>query len=179
MYEIFINNKNEIIYTSVIVVILIIFQFILKKAAHRKGKTNEINITRTRLMFQYINILIILIAIFLLAFAWGTDLKELSLIFSSVFAVLGVALFAIWSILSNITSGVILFFSFPYKIGDKIKIHDKDAPIEAVIEDIKAFHLHLRSMEGELITYPNNLILQKPVSLIQKNVYLDEGKDSL
>jgi len=37
----------------------------------------------------------------------------------------------------------------------------------------------LRSSEGELITYPNNLILQKPVSLIQKNVYLDEGKDSL
>jgi len=179
MYEIFFNNKNEIIYTSVIVVLLIIFQFILKKAAHRKGLRSEISITRTRLMFQYINILIILIAIFLLAFAWGTDLKELSLIFSSVFAVLGVALFAVWSILSNITSGIILFFSFPFKIGDKIKIHDKDAPIEAIIEDIKAFHLHLRSIEGELITYPNNLLLQKPVSLIQKNVYLDEGKDSL
>lgn len=179
MYEILFNNKNEIIYTSVIVVLLIIFQFILKKAAHRKGLRSEISITRTRLMFQYINILIILIAIFLLAFAWGTDLKELSLIFSSVFAVLGVALFAVWSILSNITSGIILFFSFPFKIGDKIKIHDKDAPIEAIIEDIKAFHLHLRSMEGELITYPNNLLLQKPVSLVQKNVYLDEGKDSL
>ena len=179
MYEIFFNNKNEIIYTSVIVVLLIIFQFILKKAAHRKGLRSEISITRTRLMFQYINILIILIAIFLLAFAWGTDLKELSLIFSSVFAVLGVALFAVWSILSNITSGIILFFSFPFKIGDKIKIHDKDAPIEAIIEDIKAFHLHLRSIDGELITYPNNLLLQKPVSLIQKNVYLDEGKDSL
>jgi small-conductance mechanosensitive channel len=179
MLEILSTYQNEIIYTIGTVVLLLIFQFILKKAAHRKGLRSEINITRTRLMFQYINILIILIAIFLLAFAWGADLKELSLIFSSVFAVIGVALFAFWSILSNITSGVILFFSFPYKIGDKIKIHDKEAPIEAVIEDIKAFHLHLRSPEGELITYPNNLIIQKPVSLIQKNVYLDEGKDSL
>ncbi len=179
MLEILISYRNEIIYTIATVVLLLIFQFILKKAAHRKGQRSEINITRTRLMFQYINILIILIAVFLLAFAWGADLKELSLIFSSVFAVIGVALFAFWSILSNITSGVILFFSFPYKIGDKIKIHDKEAPIEAVIEDIKAFHLHLRSSEGELITYPNNLILQKPVSLIQKNVYLDEGKDNL
>jgi small-conductance mechanosensitive channel len=106
-------------------------------------------------------------------------LTELSLIFSSVFAVIGVALFAIWSILSNITSGVILFFSFPYKIGDKIKIHDKDLPIEAIIEDIKAFHLHLRTLEGELITYPNNLILQKAVSLVEKDVYLDEDKSSL
>lgn len=179
MYEVFAQNKTEIIYTVVTVFALLIVQFLLKKAAHRVGKRSEINFTRTRLMFQYINILIILIAIFLLAIAWGMGIAELSLIFSSVFAVLGVALFAIWSILSNITSGVILFFSFPYKIGDKIKIHDKDMPIEAVIEDIKAFHLHLRTLEGELITYPNNLILQKAVSLVAKDVYLDEDKSNL
>ena len=130
-------------------------------------------------MFKYINILIILIAIFLMSFAWGVGLSELALIFSSTFAVIGVALFAIWSILSNITSGIIMFFSFPYKIGDTIKIHDKDLPIEAEIEDIKAFHLHLRTSEGELITYPNNLILQKAVSLIETHRAHDEGKDAL
>ncbi|NJW55295.1 mechanosensitive ion channel domain-containing protein, partial [Salinimicrobium oceani] len=66
-----------------------------------------------------------------------------------------------------------------YKIGSRIKIHDKDLPIEAVIEDIRAFHLHLRTLEGELITYPNNLILQKAVSLIEKEYHADEGKDAL
>ena len=177
--SVFETYYHEIVYTVIIVVILLIFQFILKKSAHRVGKKSDINITRTRLMFKYINILILLIASFLLAIAWGMGLKDLSLIFSSVFAVIGVALFAIWSILSNITSGIIMFFSFPYKIGDKIRIHDKDAPIIAVIDDIKAFHLYLRNDEGELITYPNNLILQKAVSLVQKDVYLDEGKDSL
>jgi len=179
MYEIFSLYRTEISYTVVTVFALLIVQFLLKKAAHRAGKRSEINFTRTKLMFKYINILILFIAFFLLAIAWGMGLTELSLIFSSVFAVLGVALFAIWSILSNITSGVILFFSFPYKIGDKIKIHDKDLPIEAIIEDIKAFHLHLRTLEGELITYPNNLILQKAVSLVEKDVYLDEDKSSL
>jgi small-conductance mechanosensitive channel len=154
-------------------------QFSLKKAAHRVGKRSEISFTRTRLMFKYINILIVIIAFFCLCLAWGMGLTDISLIFSSVFAVIGVALFAIWSILSNITSGIILFFSFPYKIGDKIKIHDKDIPIEAIIEDIKAFHLHLRTVDGELITYPNNLILQKAVSLIEKDVRLDKGKSSL
>ena len=179
MYEIFSLYRTEVSYTVVTVFALLIVQFLLKKAAHRVGKRSEINFTRTKLMFKYINILILFIAFFLLAIAWGMGLTELSLIFSSVFAVLGVALFAIWSILSNITSGVILFFSFPYKIGDKIKIHDKDLPIEAIIEDIKAFHLHLRTLEGELITYPNNLILQKAVSLVEKDVYLDEDKSSL
>jgi small-conductance mechanosensitive channel len=179
MYELFNIYKSEISFTVIIIFVLLIVQFSLKKAAHRVGKRSEISFTRTRLMFKYINILIVIIAFFCLSLAWGMGLTDISLIFSSVFAVIGVALFAIWSILSNITSGIILFFSFPYKIGDKIKIHDKDIPIEAIIEDIKAFHLHLRTVDGELITYPNNLILQKAVSLIEKDVRLDEGKSSL
>lgn len=179
MIELFHTYKNEIVYTSIIIATLLVIQLIMRQAAQRVGKRSEIHITRTRLMFKYINILIFLLSIFLLSLAWGVGLKDLSLIFSSVFAVIGVALFAIWSILSNITSGIILFFSFPYKIGDKIRIHDKDAPIEGVIDDIKAFHIHLINDEGELITYPNNLILQKAVSLLKKDGYLDEGKDSL
>lgn len=72
-----------------------------------------------------------------------------------------------WSILSNITSGIILFFSFPYKIGDFIFIHDKDFPIEAEIEDIGAFHVYLKTKEGEMIVYPNNLMLQKGISILK------------
>jgi small-conductance mechanosensitive channel len=61
-----------------------------------------------------------------------------------------------------------MFFSCPFKIGDYIKIHDKEHPIEGKIEDIKAFQMHLRTREGELIVYPNNLVLQKPISLLKK-----------
>ncbi len=72
------------------------------------------------------------------------------------------------------TSGVIMFFSFPYKVGDKIKIHDKDYPVEAIIEDIRAFQIILREDNGDLVTYPNNLILQKAVTLMKKGA-LDDG----
>jgi small-conductance mechanosensitive channel len=179
MLDFFVLNRNQIITTAAILLVLWILQFIMKKAAHRVGHRSEIHITRTRLMFKYINILVTIIAIFLLSLTWGYNAQEIALIFSSLFAIIGVAMFAIWSILSNITAGIILFFSFPYKIGSRIKIHDKDMPVEAVIEDIKAFHLHLRTLEGELITYPNNLILQKAVSLIEKEYHADEGKDAL
>jgi small-conductance mechanosensitive channel len=103
------------------------------------------------------------------------------LILSSAFAVIGVALFASWSILSNITAGVILFFSFPFKIGDHIRIFDKE--LEGVnefwIEDIKAYHVHLRTPSGELVTYPNNLFLQKAVTLLEPEVVDSEGSDAL
>lgn len=179
MEEFFYPHLSEIKYTIAVIIILLIFRFSLKTTANRVGKRQDINLARIKLMFRYINFLVVFIAIFLLLLVWGVEVTQLSLVFSSVFAVVGVALFAVWSILSNITSGVILFFSFPYKIGDQIKIHDKEAPIEAIIEDIKAFQLHLRTLEGELITYPNSLLLQKPVSLIKKDAFADEGKDAL
>ncbi|HET8884725.1 MAG TPA: mechanosensitive ion channel domain-containing protein [Salinimicrobium sp.] len=172
-------NSAGIIYSLVIISVLYLFRLMLRKLAKKTGRIEGLNLTRTRLMIRYINLLIYFIGIFLLLLAWGVEVEKLTIIFSSVFAVVGVALFATWSILSNITSGVIMFFSFPYKIGDKIKIHDKEMPIEAYIEDIKAFHLHLRTSEGEFITYPNNLILQKAVSILEKEVLIDEGKDAL
>lgn len=159
---------KEIIISVILIIALIIWRFTLKKSANRIARIGDFNIARTKLMFKYINVLVSFIMIFALMFTWGVQAEDLVWIFSSVFAVIGIGLFAIWSILSNITSGVIMFFSCPFKIGDDIKIHDKEHPIEAKIEDIRAFQMHLRTSDGELIVYPNNMVLQKPISLIKK-----------
>ena len=93
----------------------------------------------------------------------GLDLSDLEVLLSSIFAVAGVAFFAQWSILSNITASAIIFFSFPYRVGDWIQVVEKDVDIQGTIEDISLFHVLIRNIRGELVTYPNNLILQKPV----------------
>lgn len=175
--HIFFRYEYQIIWTTVVVLGLLLLRLGLKQSAKRIAKRDELNFARTRLIFKYINVLISFIALFSLLLIWGVEVHELTLIFSSVFAVIGVGLFAVWSILSNVTSGVIMFFNFPYKIGDKIQIHDKDFPLAAIIEDIKAFQLHLRTEEGELVTYPNNLFLQKPVTLLKKDAVLERGEN--
>lgn len=162
-------SKPTII-TIIVVLIMLIIRFAIRASALKIARKTQKNEARSRQIVRYVNVLLLLLTIFSLLLIWGVDYTDVAVTFSSIFAVIGVALFAIWSILSNVTSGVIMFVYFPYKIGDKIKIHDKDFPIEAVIEDIKAFQLHLRTEENELITYPNNLFLQKPVSLIEKDV---------
>ena len=95
------------------------------------------------------------------------DAEDLFFTLSSVLTVIGVALFAQWSILSNITSGFIVLFSFPFKIGDTIKIHDKDFPIEGEIISIHTFYTLVKTLEGEMVTYPNSLFLQKGVSTLK------------
>lgn len=92
----------------------------------------------------------------------GIEYHQLTVFLSSVFAVIGIALFAQWSILSNITASLIIFFAFPYRVGDRIKVVDKDDDISGIVEEISLFHVIIRR-EGDLITYPNTLILQKAV----------------
>ncbi|MGO2101563.1 MAG: mechanosensitive ion channel domain-containing protein [Psychroflexus halocasei] len=156
--------------TFAVVIFMLLLRLIIRTSTLKIARKTQKNEARSRQIIRYVNVLLLLITIFVAMIIWGIDYTDVALVFSSTFAVIGVALFAIWSVLSNITSGVIMFLYFPYKIGDKIKIHDKDFPVEAVIEDIKAFQLHLRTEENELISYPNNLFLQKPVSLIEKDV---------
>ncbi|MFD2550693.1 mechanosensitive ion channel domain-containing protein [Bizionia sediminis] len=174
--------KSEFLASIILLIILLFIRFTVKTLIQKIGQKAGINDARIHLIVRYATVTLFLIWMLIQAFILGTEFKELALIFSSIFAVLGIALFAIWSILSNITSGIIMFFNFPYKVGDKIMIHDKDFPIEAIIEDIAAFQLHLRMDNGDLVTYPNNLILQKPVTLLKKDAVLyphDDGTDAV
>ena len=166
-------SKDVLTGSLVLLVICLVVWFITVNIIRKVGKNSGINDARIRLITRYFSITLILVAFLIEFFVLGVDLNTLAVVFSSTFAVIGIAFFAIWSILSNITSGVIMFFSFPYKVGDKIKIHDKEFPVEAIIEDIRAFQLHLRLEDGDLITYPNNLILQKPVTLVKKDAIED------
>ena len=174
--------QTELIVTGIVILFLFIVRIIAHAVVRKIGRKSGINDARVKLILRYVSFTIVLLGLIIEAFVFGAQLQELTLLFSSIFAVIGIGLFAIWSILSNITSGIIMFFNFPYKVGDKIQIHDKDYPIEAIIEDIRAFQLHLRLDNGDLITYPNNLMLQRAVTLVQKDAIdelFDEGSDSI
>jgi len=168
MEEFLTANKNEILATAITLVVLLVIKFITDKTILKIARISDIIEARTLLIRKYASILLTLLGFGIVSFIWGVNFKEVGLVFSSVFAVIGVALFASWSILSNVTAGVILFFSFPFKIGDRVKILDKDIESQEpyLIEDIRAFHVSLRKDNGELLVYPNNLMMQKAVTLI-------------
>ncbi|GAA4300947.1 mechanosensitive ion channel domain-containing protein [Aestuariibaculum suncheonense] len=170
------DNKKEIILSGIIIIILLVIFYTLNFAVTKIAKKSGFNDARIRLVRRYIHVTLFFTGLISLAYIFGTDFKDLAVIFSSVFAVIGVGFVAVWSILSNITSGVIMFFNFPHKVGDKIKIHDSDFPIIGIIEDIAAFHLHLRLDNGDLVTYPNNLMLQRAVTLIKKDAIEDDAE---
>lgn len=172
MEQFFNEYQIELFWTLITLIILFILKLIGNTTVKRVGRNSEIVEARVRLITKYVTIVLVFFGVGAITFIWGVNFRELGILFSSVFAIIGLALFASWSILSNITAGVILFFAFPFKIGDKVKVMDKDISDDStnnntfIIENIKAFHILLRRDNGELLTYPNNLMLQKAVTLI-------------
>jgi small-conductance mechanosensitive channel len=136
---------------------------LLSRLARNYGSHRKQGELRVIYMTRLMNMGLMFCCIVVICLLLGLGYSEVSVFLSSIFAVVGVALFAQWSILSNITASLIIFFGFPYRVGDRIKILDKDDDISGTIEEITFFHVILRRDDDNLITYPNALILQKAV----------------
>ncbi|MCK9179757.1 MAG: mechanosensitive ion channel [Bacteroides sp.] len=155
----------QIIASIIILILLPVSRLIATKVIMKSGVLLQIPETRSLRVKQVVNIILNMVCVICLAIAWGVKRENILIGLSSVFAVIGVAFFAQWSLLSNITAGVIMFFTTPFRVGDRIHIYDKDLPINARIESIQTFYTHIRTDEGEIILVPNNLFLQRIVSV--------------
>ncbi|MCD8167603.1 MAG: mechanosensitive ion channel family protein [Bacteroides sp.] len=155
----------QIIASVIALLLLWASKYLVRKLIIKYGRLFQKSEIRRRQIRQICSILLNILFLFILAIIWGLEPRNLVIGLSSVFAVIGVAFFAQWSILSNVTAGIIVYFSAPFRIGDHIRIIDKDIPIQAIIENIRTFYTHIRTDEGELIVIPNSLFLQKMVSL--------------
>jgi small-conductance mechanosensitive channel len=162
--EYFYNHGIE---TVIVLIFLILLRWTLIIVTRRFARKFERVEHRTGLIVKHINYATIFLLVLSIILIWGVDFKNFGSVILSVFAVIGIGFFAQWSILSNITSGIIMFFIFPYKIGDYIKVHDKEHLFEGIIDDIKTFHIIIKTEKGETITYPNSLMLQKGVSVLK------------
>ena len=162
--------KYELLASVVTVVVLLFIRIVATKTIRRVGQSGDLHNSRTKLIIKYVSLGITAVGMVMLILIWGVNIQRLGLILSSIFAVIGVALFAQWSILSNITAGIILFLAFPFRIGDRIKILNNDllAEEEYIIEDIRLYYIYLKNSSGHLITFPNNLMLQRGVTLVAR-----------
>lgn len=151
--------------TAAAILLLFLLKFIIHKVANRTGEMLGKPRERIRHVRKIIGGVLNVVFVLAIAFIWGVSPKNLVLSLSTVLAFLGVAMFAQWSVLSNVTAGIVMFFSAPYHIGNDIRLIDKDIPLEATIERIGAFYTHLRTAAGELVVLPNNVFLQKVVGI--------------
>lgn len=112
------------------------------------------------------HILLVIVLIIILSVIWGLDVRGLLVLASSVIAIVGVALFASWSLLSNITAFFILLGHKAYSQGAEVRVVDGANFIDGRIVEINLFSTVLKTVNNELVVYPNNLIVSRPVIVL-------------
>ncbi|MCF2857184.1 mechanosensitive ion channel family protein [Pseudoalteromonas sp. SMS1] len=90
--------------------------------------------------------------------------------------IISLALFANWSVLSNITAYFVLLFHSAYRRGNFVRVLDGDNYIEGYISNIGVFNTQFITEDREIIIYPNNLLLGRPTQINPRSRFNSIGK---
>lgn len=153
----------KILETAIALVLFFVLRIVSGKLIDRTVNKLLLQQARGKIIKKVIQIVLGLIALIFILTVWGVNQSELFVFMASVLTVIGIALFAQWSHLSNITSGIIIFFNHSVTLEDTIVILDKEFEIEGRISDIGFFFVKIITPEGEEVTMPNNILLQKMI----------------
>jgi small-conductance mechanosensitive channel len=159
-----------IIQSAIALLLYILLRALANKSIDRTVAKRLMVKTRGKIVKKATNLILLLIFSTFILIVWGVDQSELVFFMGSILAVIGIALFAQWSILSNITSGFILFFSHSVKLDDTVTVMDKDYDIQGRVSDIGLFFVILKTENGEVISIPSNVFIQKMIRKFPKDV---------
>lgn len=143
------------------------------EASVEKGQLKSKALRKAVTIFRLLNGVLSLAVVM---FVWGFDFQWLIALSSGIIAITGVALFASWSILSNITAFFILLTQDSFRRGNFVRVIDADNYVEGTISEINIFHTVLITENREYITYPNNLLIARPTLINPRSRYTIIGK---
>ena len=153
----------KLVETIIIILVFISMKLISRRIIRKVGVRFKYQSGRIKITNKVLGVLLLIILVVILMIIWGVDQSELVLFLSTILTIFGVALFAQWSIISNITSTLIIFFNHPIKIGDSLTIMDKDFQIEGELSDIGIFFIIVKTKDNKKITIPSNVFMQKMI----------------
>ena len=153
----------QIAKTIVLVLVFFIMRFFTKRLIRKVGLRFKYQAGRIRITNKIANALLGILLLVFLMIIWGIEQTDLVVFLSTTLTILGVAFFAQWSLISNITSTLIIFFNHPIRIGDSLTIMEKDYEIEGELSDIGIFFITIKTKEDKKITMPSNIFLQKMI----------------
>ena len=169
------HNLN-IVLSLVLIIIFSFFRRIINPKIEKYVTRDDLkNETLESAVFS-LSIFSWLITLVLLLFIWGFDFKTFLALSTGLVALTGAALFASWSILSNVTAFFILLVHKTYTRGNYIRVIEADNYIEGYISELSLFNTKLLTVDEEIIIYPNNLLIARPTIINPKKKYAAIGK---
>lgn len=131
---------------------------------HHFAEHRTVNITKTGKAIIYF------ISLIIISNVLGFGIQGVFIATSSFFAIVGIAFFAVWSILSNVTASILLYFTFPYRLGDRILI-EGEPKYCGKLKDVTLMYLRIQTNTDSYITLPANVAIQKIITILSEEDY--------
>ncbi len=155
----------NVILTTVVILLAGLFQNVIYRILKRMAIRYNFDENRRKVISKISSLTIFVMACVIVFGIWGVDKDQVGIYITSIVTILGVAFFAQWSHLSNISAGVILYFNHPVKMGDRVTLKSESNPLSGIIKDIGLFFTTLKTDDNERILIPNSSFLQSIVSV--------------
>lgn len=155
-------NASRLLISLALIAIYLFLQHISKRYVEENAEQSDLPSAAVARALRTSSGILKLVGLLLLVVIWGINIGSVMIFASTAITLLGVALFASWSLLSNITAYFILLAHPSLARGNVVRIMEADNYIEGRITDLSLFNLRLETVKREVIVYPNNLVLTRP-----------------
>lgn len=165
--QFFIDNSDPLIRAGIAFFLLLATLLairIYKRYIRHTAEKHHFNERRANAISKFGTMAIYFVAIIAISNVLGFGIQGIFLATSSLFALVGVAFFANWSILSNVTASVIIYFTFPFRIGDRLLV-ENEPRFSGILKDVTLFYLKIQNDLGSEITIPANVAIQKIITI--------------
>jgi len=170
----FIEGNSAWIIRATLSILILITAYLAARIYRRyiseTAKRHEFAAHRSNNISKVGQVLIYFISILIISNVLGFGIQGIFLATSSFFAIVGVAFFATWSVLSNVTASLLLYFTFPYRIGDRILI-DNEPNHSGKLTDVTLMYMKIQTDGGSYVTLPANVAIQKVITVQSETDY--------
>ncbi len=133
---------------------------IVRKAL-RNFTSDKVELHYRRTVYRLFQIIISIIALFVLLGAWGIKLTGLLAGAGFMGIVIG---FAAQETIGNVIAGILMMFSRPFDLEDWVQISE----FSGIVTDISIIHTKMETFDGEEIAIPNSLVSSSPINNISR-----------
>lgn len=156
-------NVIRIGLSMVLVIAMILIRTVSRKSLYKLSILYSYEPHRLFLIKKTIAVSYWIVFVVSIIIIWGVNVNNMWIYFGGFLSVISIGLFAVWSILSNIISGIFIFIINPFRIGSKIKLYDPE--LQATVVNINLMFTELEDDEG-IFSVPNNIFFQKTIKVI-------------
>ena len=145
--------------TAGVLPLYVVLRWTVRRIINNHAAAHKYSESRISAAHRAVSVLGFLLFLGALAITWSINSNSFLVVSGAIMAAIGIGFFASWSILSNVTTSIIMFWRFPMRVGDRIGLLE-DKSFVAVVKEFTIFFVILEDLDGNRISLPNSLTLQ-------------------